>query len=96
MPSISTLFRVTGSRNRPLCPGTSWSEACGKPTVVWTPRRDSYRRLAARLLPGVGTSSVMLDKTYGHMLPDALDRARTALDAFVRGLSGDDAEEARN
>ena len=31
----------------------------------------------------MGTSPAMLDKTYGHMLPDALDRARTALDAFV-------------
>jgi len=25
----------------------------------------------------------MLDKTYGHMLPDARDRAKIALDAFV-------------
>jgi len=31
----------------------------------------------------MGTSPAMLDKTYGHMHPDALDRARTALDAFV-------------
>jgi integrase len=31
----------------------------------------------------MGTSPAMLDKTYGHMLPDALDRARSALDAFV-------------
>jgi hypothetical protein len=28
----------------------------------------------------MGTSPAMLDKTYGHMLPDALDRARSALD----------------
>lgn len=40
----------------------------------------------------MGTSPAMLDKTYGHMLPDALDRTRSALDAFVRGLSGDEAE----
>jgi hypothetical protein len=39
-------------------------------------------------------SPAMLDKTYGRMLPDALDRARSALDAFVWGLSGDGAEEA--
>ena len=32
----------------------------------------------------MGTSSAMLDKTYGHMLPDALDRARHVLDAFVQ------------
>jgi integrase len=31
----------------------------------------------------MGTSPAMLDRTYGHLLPDALDRARTALDAFV-------------
>ena len=31
----------------------------------------------------MGTSPAMLDRTYGHMLPDALDRARTALDSFV-------------
>jgi hypothetical protein len=34
----------------------------------------------ARLM---GTSPAMIDKTYGHLLPDALDRARTALDTFV-------------
>ena len=27
----------------------------------------------------MGTSPAMLDRTYGHMLPDALDRARSAL-----------------
>jgi integrase len=31
----------------------------------------------------MGTSPAMIDKTYGHMLPDALDRARVALDAFL-------------
>ena len=31
----------------------------------------------------MGTSPGMIDKTYGHMLPDALDRARSALDAFL-------------
>jgi hypothetical protein len=35
-----------------------------------------------------------LDRTYGYMLPDALDRARSALDTFVRGLSGDSTEAA--
>jgi hypothetical protein len=42
----------------------------------------------------MGTSPATLDKTYGHMLPDALDRARSALDAFVWGLSGDATEES--
>ena len=31
----------------------------------------------------MGTSAQMLDKTYGHLLPDARDRARTALDPFI-------------
>jgi len=35
----------------------------------------------------MGTSPGMIDKTYGHMLPDALDRARTALDAFVCNIA---------
>jgi integrase len=35
----------------------------------------------------MGTSPAMIDRTYGHMLPDALDRARSALDAFVSGQS---------
>jgi integrase len=30
----------------------------------------------------MGTSVEQIDKTYGHLLPDSLDRARTALDAF--------------
>jgi hypothetical protein len=29
----------------------------------------------------------MLDKTYGHLLPDALDRARSALDAFIHNAA---------
>ena len=40
----------------------------------------------------MGTSPAMLDRTHGHMLPDALDRARTALDSFVWGLCGDSAQ----
>jgi integrase len=31
----------------------------------------------------MGTSPAMLDKTYGHLLPDALERGRTALDSFL-------------
>jgi integrase len=43
----------------------------------------------------MGTSPAMLDKTYGHMLPDALDRARAALDAFVTCLTDRDQEGAK-
>lgn len=31
----------------------------------------------------MGTSVEQIDKTYGHLLPDALGRMRTALDAFT-------------
>jgi hypothetical protein len=31
----------------------------------------------------MGTSVEQIDKTYGHLLPDALDRTRQALDAFL-------------
>jgi integrase len=44
----------------------------------------------------MGTSPAMLDKTYGHMLPDALDRARFALDEFVWALSGHSNEAAES
>lgn len=44
----------------------------------------------------MGTSPAMLDRTYGHMLPDALDRARSALDAFVWARSGHSAEEVES
>ena len=35
----------------------------------------------------MGTSPAMLDRTYGHMLPDALDRARSALDCFINSVA---------
>lgn len=31
----------------------------------------------------MGTSVEQIDKTYGHLLPDSLDRTRNALDAFL-------------
>jgi hypothetical protein len=31
----------------------------------------------------MGTSVEQIDRTYGHLLPDTLERARTALDAFL-------------
>jgi integrase len=35
----------------------------------------------------MGTSLEQIDKTYGHLLPDSLDRARSALDLFVGAAS---------
>ncbi|MEX2644953.1 MAG: hypothetical protein WD249_01700 [Gaiellaceae bacterium] len=31
----------------------------------------------------MGTSVKQIDRTYGHLLPDSLDRARAALDGFL-------------
>jgi integrase len=44
----------------------------------------------------MGTSPAMLDRTYGHMLPDALDRARSALDSFVGDFPGTRPKRPRN
>jgi hypothetical protein len=33
----------------------------------------------------MGTSVEQIDRTYGHLLPDSLERTRAALDAFVSG-----------
>jgi hypothetical protein len=35
----------------------------------------------------MGTSVDQIDKTYGHLLPDALDRTRQALDVFIASPS---------
>ena len=42
----------------------------------------------------MGTSVDQIDKTYGHLLPDALDRTRQALNRFV-GVREDRAEDGR-
>ncbi|MBA2615842.1 MAG: hypothetical protein H0U90_08750 [Actinobacteria bacterium] len=41
----------------------------------------------------MGTSVEQIDRTYGHLLPDSLERARGALDAFLAAerLNADDA-----
>jgi hypothetical protein len=31
----------------------------------------------------MGTSVEQIGRTYGHLLPDSLERARTALDGFL-------------
>lgn len=33
----------------------------------------------------MGTSVEQIDKTYGHLLPDSIERTRLALDAFLVG-----------
>jgi len=38
----------------------------------------------------MGTSVLMIEKTYGHLLADALDRGRVALEAFDRNTAARD------
>jgi integrase len=40
----------------------------------------------------MGTSVEQIDRTYGHLLPDARERTRAALDAFVTRLGREQAE----
>ena len=35
----------------------------------------------------LGTSVEQIDRTYGHLLPDSLARARAALESFGRGVA---------
>jgi len=42
----------------------------------------TYRLELSRFM---GTSAEQIDKTYGHLLPDALERTRLALDSFLAG-----------
>jgi integrase len=35
----------------------------------------------------MGTFVQQIDRTYGHLLPDSIDRARTALEAFGHGAA---------
>ena len=42
----------------------------------------------------MGTSVEQIDRTYGHLLPDSLDRARERLDVFI--AAADAAAEARD
>jgi hypothetical protein len=44
----------------------------------------------------MGTSVEQIDRTYGHLLPDSIERARSALDAFVSGVCpAEEAEDGR-
>jgi len=59
-----------------------------RPMRSYTTLRDVTLSIAAgvslfELSRLMGTSPAMLDNTYGHMLPDALDRARASLDTFI-------------
>ena len=60
--------------------------------IVQRARGETFTVSVANRRP----SPAMLDKTNGHVLPDALDRARSALDAFVWARSGHPAAEAES
>jgi hypothetical protein len=54
-------------------------------------REGGGRAELARLM---GTSVEQIDKTYGHLLPDSLDRARAALEAFGHLAGTENGQEA--
>ena len=74
------MFRATflksgvckGSSTEPLTRSGTRSRASRSPPAY--PRFEIARMM--------GTSIEQIEKTYGHLLPDALDRGRAALDAF--------------
>jgi hypothetical protein len=74
---------VSRSRRRPF----GLTDADSKPGIanpLHRPRAvDRRRRLAVRALAAHGHLAGDARQTYGHLLPDALDRARSALDTFV-------------
>lgn len=41
----------------------------------------------------MGTSVGQIEKTYGHLLPDSFERARTALDSFLEFDSEREADQ---
>jgi integrase len=43
----------------------------------------------------MGTSIEQIDRTYGHLLPDTLERARVALDTFLAWRLTSTAEGSR-
>jgi hypothetical protein len=40
----------------------------------------------------MGTSVEQIDRTYGHLLPDSIDRTRAALDTFVSNAAAEAAD----
>jgi integrase len=97
LPRLDTRVLFPGARGRPLALSPfrhrDWSpalRAAGLEHRSLYAMRHTYASLSIaagvslfELSRLMGTSPGMIDKTYGHMLPDALDRARSALDTFI-------------
>lgn len=97
LPRLDTRILFPGARGGPLALSPfrhrDWSpalRAAGLPHRSLYAMRHTYASLSIaagvslfELSRLMGTSPGMIDKTYGHMLPDALDRARSALDTFI-------------
>jgi hypothetical protein len=95
------------SRAPPL-PGRVRDAIRGRGVVAWeggggcrASAGDSYASWAIAAGIGLfglsrlmGTSVEQIDTTYGHLLPDSLDRARAALEAFGHGAGTDTAMKA--
>jgi hypothetical protein len=46
--------------------------------------------------PASGASVEQIDATYGHLLPDSLDRTRSALDLFLSVAESQAADDLRS
>jgi integrase len=103
---LDTLLLFPASRGGPLdLQMWRWREwtpavrAAGLPKRVPYAMRHTFASLSIaagvslfELSRFMGTSPARLDRTYGHLLPDALDRTRTALDTFIAASTAADSE----
>jgi hypothetical protein len=60
-----------------------WSTGRHTRSVTHSPASIAAGISLFELARFMGTSVSQIDATYGHLLPDARERARSALDAFV-------------
>jgi len=72
LPHAACEARACGRRSRP------------NPAGGRRPKPYDFRPLALLESSGksMGTSVEKIDRTYGHLVPDSIDRARTALEMF--------------
>jgi hypothetical protein len=61
--------------------------------MVVVPRYRIIASAGSELARFAGTSVEQIDRTYGHLLPDSIDRTKAALDALVERMGTDRALE---
>ena len=75
-------------------PGRALFRSRPKPFAAWSIAAGIRLFELARM---TGTSVEQIDRTYRHLLPDSIDRARAALETFghLAGTGADVSTEAR-